>query len=52
MKRGIKLKLSTWRGYFKRIQQARYEQYLLSLATAVDGYTFYLPAFIDFRGRI
>jgi DNA-directed RNA polymerase len=36
----------------KDIQLARYEQFILKLATAYDGYTFYLPAFLDFRGRI
>lgn len=36
----------------KRIQRARYEQFLIQLATVYDGYTFYLPAFLDFRGRI
>lgn len=36
----------------KCIQRARYEGLLLKLATAYDGYRFYLPAFLDFRGRI
>lgn len=36
----------------KNLQRARYEQLILKLAIAYDGYHFYLPAFIDFRGRI
>lgn len=36
----------------KDIQRARYEQFVLKLASAYDGYKFYLPAFLDFRGRI
>jgi len=36
----------------QRIQRARYEQFIIRLASAYEGYTFYLPAFIDFRGRI
>nr|YP_009861459.1 ORF312 [Mirabilis himalaica]QKN19356.1 ORF312 [Mirabilis himalaica] len=36
----------------KNIQRARYEQLILNLASAYEGYTFYLPAFLDFRGRI
>ena len=36
----------------KNIQRARYEQLIFRLATAYDGYSFYLPAFLDFRGRI
>ena len=36
----------------KDIQRARYEQFLFRLATAYEGYQFYLPAFLDFRGRI
>lgn len=35
-----------------RMQQARYEDFVLNLADAYDEYTFYLPAFMDFRGRI
>ena len=37
---------------FKRVQQARFEEFILILATAYHGYKFYLPAFMDFRGRI
>ena len=37
---------------FKNIQRARYEQLIIKLAIAYDGYHFYLPAFLDFRGRI
>lgn len=36
----------------KDIQRARYEEFLIKLANAYDGYKFYLPAFLDFRGRI
>lgn len=36
----------------KNIQRSRYENLIIKLATAYDGYQFYLPAFLDFRGRI
>ncbi|XP_017985382.1 PREDICTED: probable DNA-directed RNA polymerase [Theobroma cacao] len=36
----------------KSIQRARYEQLIIKLAIAYEGYKFYLPAFLDFRGRI
>jgi len=36
----------------KTIQRSRYERLILNLARAYDGYHFYLPAFLDFRGRI
>lgn len=36
----------------KSIQRASYELLILSLADAYNGYRFYLPAFLDFRGRI
>ncbi|KAL4553923.1 hypothetical protein LXL04_039979 [Taraxacum kok-saghyz] len=36
----------------KDIQRARYEKIILELGIAYEGYTFYLPAFLDFRGRI
>ncbi|KAF6154560.1 hypothetical protein GIB67_017942 [Kingdonia uniflora] len=36
----------------KMIQLARYEYFIISLAQAYMGYIFYLPAFVDFRGRI
>lgn len=36
----------------KNIQRSRYENLILKLAMAYDGYHFYLPAFLDFRGRI
>jgi DNA-directed RNA polymerase len=36
----------------RRVQQARYEDFVLTLASAYDGYKCYLPAFMDFRGRI
>jgi len=34
------------------LQRARYEDMLLKLADAYNGYQFDLPAFLDFRGRI
>ncbi|XP_022933021.1 uncharacterized protein LOC111439690 [Cucurbita moschata] len=36
----------------KTIQRSRYERLILNLAIVYDGYKFYLPAFLDFRGRI
>lgn len=36
----------------KRVQRARYEDFVLTLADAYSAYKFYLPAFMDFRGRI
>lgn len=36
----------------KDIQCARYESLIFDLARAYEGYSFYLPAFLDFRGRI
>lgn len=36
----------------KRVQEARYEDTIISLASAYEDYVFYLPAFMDFRGRI
>ncbi|XP_020594099.1 uncharacterized protein LOC110034152 [Phalaenopsis equestris] len=36
----------------KNIQCSRYEDFIIKLAIAYDGYHFYLPAFLDFRGRI
>lgn len=36
----------------KDIQRARYESLTFDLAHAYEGYSFYLPAFLDFRGRI
>lgn len=38
--------------FFKRVQRARYEDFVLTLAHAYEGYRFYLPAFMDFRGRV
>ena len=35
-----------------RIQKSYYEETVLSLAEAYNGFDFYLPAFMDFRGRI
>ena len=37
---------------YKNIQRSRYEKLIINLAKAYDGYHFYLPAFLDFRGRI
>nr|XP_016498007.1 PREDICTED: probable DNA-directed RNA polymerase [Nicotiana tabacum] len=34
------------------IQRARYETFILDIASAYEGYEFYLLAFVDFRGRI
>lgn len=36
----------------KDIQRSRYEKMIFDLAYAYEGYSFYLPAFLDFRGRI
>ncbi|XP_061368161.1 probable DNA-directed RNA polymerase [Gastrolobium bilobum] len=36
----------------KDIQCSRYEDFIIKLALAYDGYHFDLPAFLDFRGRI
>lgn len=36
----------------KDIQYSRYEDFIIKMALAYDGYTFDLPAFLDFRGRI
>jgi len=36
----------------KRIQRARYEEFIFQLADAYADYPLYLPAFLDFRGRI
>lgn len=38
--------------FMVRIQRARYETFIINLASAYEGYRFYLPAFLDFRGRI
>jgi DNA-directed RNA polymerase len=35
-----------------RVQKARYEDFIITLASAYEDYVFYLPAFMDFRGRI
>lgn len=35
-----------------RVQKARYEDFIIRLASAYEDYVFYLPAFMDFRGRI
>lgn len=36
----------------KNVQLSRYEQTIIDMAMAYDGYRFYYPAFLDFRGRI
>jgi hypothetical protein len=36
----------------KNIQRCCYERFVIKLAIAYEGYRFYLPAFLDFRGRI
>lgn len=36
----------------KNIQRSRYDNFIIKLATAYNGYNFDLPAFLDFRGRI
>ncbi|GKV53287.1 hypothetical protein SLEP1_g59819 [Rubroshorea leprosula] len=38
--------------FMLRIQRARYEKFIFKIASAYAGYKFYLPAFVDFRGRI
>lgn len=43
---------SLFQTLLKRIQRARSESFILTLASAYEGYNFYLPAFLDFRGRI
>jgi len=35
-----------------RAQKARYEDLIIRLVSAYEDYVFYLPAFMDFRGRI
>lgn len=37
---------------YKITQRARYEQTMLKLSKALEGYDIYLPAYLDFRGRI
>lgn len=36
----------------KDIQRARYEQFVIKLASVYEGYKLYFPAYVDFRGRI
>lgn len=38
--------------FLSRAQRARYEVFIMKLASAYSGYRFYLPAFLDLRGRI
>lgn len=40
------------RNLSKLIQRANYERFILRLAEAYAGYSFYLPAFADFRGPL
>ncbi|XP_019240737.1 PREDICTED: uncharacterized protein LOC109220725 [Nicotiana attenuata] len=51
-----KLKPNLYPAFLKEflsdIQRARYERFILDIASAYEGYEFYLPAFVDFRGRI
>ncbi|XP_031502610.1 probable DNA-directed RNA polymerase [Nymphaea colorata] len=35
-----------------RVQTARYQDLIIRLVSAYEDYVFYLPAFMDFRGRI
>lgn len=37
---------------FLRVQRARYEDFVITLASAYERYKIYMPAFMDFRGRI
>ena len=34
------------------IHKARFEDFIIKITTAYNGYRFYLPNFMDFRGRI
>lgn len=36
----------------KHIQRARYEEFMITRASAYSGYTLWFPAFVYFRGRI
>lgn len=36
----------------KQVQRSRYDEFLISLADALQGYDLWCPAFVDFRGRI
>lgn len=38
--------------FMTRVQRARYEDFIFKLANAYAGYKFFLPTFLDFRGRI
>lgn len=38
--------------FMERIQRARYETFIINLASAYEGYQLDLPAFLYFRGRI
>ncbi|XP_070045570.1 probable DNA-directed RNA polymerase [Nicotiana tomentosiformis] len=40
------------KAFLTDIQRARYESFILDITSAYAGYEFYLPAFVDFRGRI
>ncbi|KAK8942997.1 hypothetical protein KSP39_PZI008754 [Platanthera zijinensis] len=38
--------------FMARIQRARYETFVINLASAYEGSRFSLPVLLDFRGRI
>ncbi|XP_019251427.1 PREDICTED: uncharacterized protein LOC109230376 [Nicotiana attenuata] len=38
--------------FLSDIQRACYERFILDIASTYEGYEFYLPAFVNFRGRI
>ncbi|KAJ3675507.1 hypothetical protein LUZ60_004549 [Juncus effusus] len=38
--------------FLNDVQDSRFETFIITLASAYYGYQFYLPAFLDFRGRI
>jgi DNA-directed RNA polymerase len=49
------IQLNQWHvGAFLKefVQKARYEDFIIGLVSAYEDYVFYLPAFMDFRGRI
>ncbi|XP_074373729.1 putative DNA-directed RNA polymerase [Apium graveolens] len=50
-KKGVRL-ATLFKELSQLIQRACYEQYILKLSIVYEGYRFYLPAFLDFRGRI
>ncbi|KAJ3681948.1 hypothetical protein LUZ60_014521 [Juncus effusus] len=38
--------------FLNDVQESRFETFIITLASAYNGYQFYLPTFLDFRGRI